>query len=70
LPDVFTAESTIREVSAKLGERGRKLLRGHGYEVGEGFVDHLSQHQSLEHAARADRIRDLPGLLAELNSPG
>ena len=50
-----------------LGERGRQALRRHGYDVGEGFVDVLSQYQTLEHAARADRLRDLPRLLAELN---
>ena len=50
-----------------LGERGRQALRRHGYDVGEGFVDVLSQYQTLEHAARTDRLRDLPRLLAELN---
>ena len=52
-----------------LGERGRQALRRHGYDVGEGFVDVLSQYQTLEHAARTDRLRDLPRLLAELNQP-
>ena len=60
--------STIREVLDALGERGRDLLRKHGYEVGEGFVDVLSQYQSLEHASRADRLRDVGGLLSELNA--
>jgi hypothetical protein len=69
VPETFTAESKIREVSARLGERGRQILRRHGYDVGEGFVDSLSQYQSLERAARTDRIRDLDGLIAELNSP-
>lgn len=69
MPETFTAESKIREVSARLGERGRQILRRHGYDVGEGFVDSLSQYQSLERAARTDRIRDLDGLIAELNSP-
>ena len=50
-----------------LGERGRQALRRHGYDVGEGFVDVLSQYQTLEHAARTERLRDLPRLLAELN---
>jgi hypothetical protein len=38
--------------------------------VGGGFVDVLSQYQTLEHAARTERLRDLDGLLRELNSPG
>ena len=50
-----------------LGERGRQALRRHGYDVGEGFVDVLSQYQTLEHAARTERLRDLSRLLAELN---
>ena len=57
------------DVLAVFGDRGRELLRKHGYEVGEGFVDVLSQYQSLVHAARADRLRDLGGLLQELNQP-
>lgn len=60
----------MREVVAQLGERGRQLLRRHGYDVGEGFVDVLSQYQTLEHAARAERLRRLDALLAELNSAG
>jgi hypothetical protein len=63
----FGPESKIRDVVATLGERGRDALRRHGYEVGEGFVDVLSQYQTLEHAARQDRLRDLPGLLEILN---
>jgi len=51
-----------------LGEKGTELLRKHGYELGEGFVDVLSQYQTLEHAARTERLRDLDGLLVELNS--
>ena len=53
-----------------LGEPGRQALRKHGYDLGEGFVDVLSQYQSLEHAARQDRLRDLGGLLEELNAGG
>lgn len=68
MPDAFGPESKVREVVARLGERGRELLRKHGYEVGEGFVDVLSQYQSLEHAARAERLRDLGGLVGELNA--
>ena len=69
MPEPFTPESKVREVVATLGEVGRQALRRHGYEVGEGFVDVLSQYQTLEHAARSERVRDLDGLLAELNRP-
>ena len=68
MPDTFGPQSKIRDVVATLGERGRDLLRKHGYEVGEGFVDILSQYQSLEHAARVDRLRGLDTLVTELNS--
>ncbi len=57
----------MRDVVSTLGDAGRQALRRHGYDVGEGFVDVLSQYQSLEHAARSDRLRDLDGLLTELN---
>jgi len=66
----FGPQSKVREVVALLGERGREALRRHGYDVGEGFVDVLSQYQRLEHAARTERVRDLDGLLAELNAAG
>ena len=68
MPDALSAESKVRDVLATLGDRGRELLRNHGYDVGEGFVDVLSQYQTLEHAARTERLRDLKGLLAELNT--
>jgi hypothetical protein len=58
----------VREVVARLGVRGRELLRKHGYDVGEGFVDVLSQYQTLEHAWRTERLRDLQTLVTELNS--
>jgi hypothetical protein len=64
----FGPQSKVREVVATLGDRGRELLLKHGYDVGEGFVDVLSQYQTLEHAARTERLRDLDGLLKELNS--
>ena len=64
----FTAESKVRDVVQRLGDRGEDLLRKHGYDLGEGFVDVLSQYQSLEHASRQDRLRDLGGLLEELNA--
>ena len=68
MPDALSAESKVRDVLATRGDRGRELLRKHGYDVGEGFVDVLSQYQTLEHAARTERLRDLKGLLAELNT--
>jgi hypothetical protein len=64
----FGPESKVREVLANLGDRGRELLRKHGYDVGEGFTDILSQYQTLAHAARTERLRDLEGLLRELNA--
>jgi len=63
----FGPESSVHDVVDGLGDRGRDLLRRHGYEVGEGFVDVLSQYQTLAHAAHSDRLRDLPELLEELN---
>ena len=68
MPDAFGPDSKVREVVARLGDRGRDLLRRHGYDVGEGFVDVLSQYQTLEHAARTERLRDLSSLVTELNS--
>jgi hypothetical protein len=70
VPDngVFTPQSKVRDVLASLEDRGRELLFEHGYDVGEGFVDVLSQYQTLRHAAETERLRDLDGLLAELNS--
>ena len=64
----FTPASKVVEVLDLLGDRGREALRRQGYETGEGFVDVLSQYQTLEHAARQDRIRDLARLLEELNA--
>ena len=69
MPGSIGPSSSIHDVIAAFGDRGLELLRRHGYEVGEGFVDVLSQYQSLEHAARADRLRNLDGLLQELNQP-
>ena len=68
MPDRFTPDSKVREVIASLGARGREALFRRGYDVGEGFVDVLSQYQTLEHAARTERLRDLDGLLSELNA--
>jgi hypothetical protein len=64
----FGPETKVREVVDALGDRGREVLRRHGYDLGEGFVDVLSQYQTLEHAARTERVRDLDGLLEELNA--
>jgi hypothetical protein len=64
----FGPHSKVREVVETLGDTGRELLKKHGYDLGEGFVDVLSQYQTLEHAARTERLRDLEGLLKELNS--
>jgi hypothetical protein len=68
VPERFGPDSKIRDVLAQLGERGREVLRKHGYDVGEGFVDVLSQYQTLEHAWRTERVRDIKTLVAELNS--
>jgi hypothetical protein len=62
----FTEDSTIREVVER-SEEGRRLLLEHGYDVGNGFVDVLSQYQSLRDAARGGRLRDVPSLLEQLN---
>ncbi len=62
----FTPESTIREVLEGSAD-GRRLLYEHGYDVGNGFVDLLSQHQSLRDAMRAGRLRNLNALLEALN---
>jgi hypothetical protein len=67
VPEAFGPQSKVRDVLAVRGDGGRDLLRRHGYDVGEGFVDVLSQYQTLEHAARTERVRDLDALLAELN---
>jgi hypothetical protein len=68
VPETFTPESKVRDVVDGLGDRGRQLLAKHGYDVGEGFVDVLSQYQTLEHAGRTERLRDVESLLKELNS--
>ena len=68
MPDAsFTADSRIHDVLA-LGEPGRRLLWSHGYDAGDGFADALSQYQSLREAARGGRLRDVPGLVEQLNS--
>ena len=69
MPEQFGPESKVRDVLERLGDRGRALLFRHGYEVGDGFVDVLSQYQTLGHAARTERLRDLERLVQELNGP-
>lgn len=64
----FSALSRIRDVVAAEPDRGPQLLFRHGFDLGEGFVDVLSQWQTLEAANRAGRLRDLDQLLAQLNS--
>ena len=69
MPDgAFTLQSKVRDVLTGLGDRGKELLLKHGYDVGDGFVDVLSQYQTLQHAAETERLRGLDGLLEELNS--
>lgn len=69
MPEVsFTPQSKVREVLDVLGDRGRELLLNHGYDIGVGFVDVLSQYQTLQHAAETERLRNLSRLLAELNA--
>jgi hypothetical protein len=65
---LFSPQSKVRDVVNRLGDRGRQVLLEHGYDVGEGFVDVLSQYQTLEHAEQTERLRDLAGLLAKLNT--
>jgi len=62
----FTEDSTIRDVVERSSD-GQRLLFEHGYDVGNGFVDVLSQYQSLREAARGGRLRDVPSLLEALN---
>jgi hypothetical protein len=62
----FGPHSTIREVVEECAD-GRRLLYAHGFDVGDGFVDVLSQYQSLWDAHRGGRLRDLAALVEELN---
>ena len=69
MPDrPLTPQSKIRDVLNHLGDKGREVLLKHGYDVGEGFVDVLSQYQTLQHAAETERLRDLDALLDYVNS--
>ena len=62
----FAPSSRIRDVVAA-GPAARELLHRHGYELGEGFVDALSQYQTLDDANREGRLRDLETLIRALN---
>ena len=61
----FTRHSSLRQVLDS-GPDAEQALWRHGYEVGP-FPDTLSQYQSLEEAGRTGQLRDLEGLLQELN---
>lgn len=63
----FQPGSRIRDIVDAGNGRGGDLLWLHGYDVGEGFQDCLSQNQTLSDAGLSGRIRDLPGLLVTLN---
>ena len=63
----FNRHSTVRQVLDRLGDRGREALLAHGFDTGQGFVDVLSQHQTLEMGHRTGHIRDLEGLVVKLN---
>lgn len=63
----FTPESRVIDVVQK-APAGRDLLYKYGYRLGEGFVDALSQMQTLEEAETMGRLRSLPELLQELNA--
>jgi hypothetical protein len=63
----FDRHSRIRDVVSAVPD-GRDRLLAHGYSLGEGYVDLLSQYQTLEDAEREGRLRDLNGLLTTLNS--
>lgn len=64
----FSRASRIRDILDHDEERGRDLLFRHGFDLGEGFVDVLSQYQTLEMAQRTGRLRQVDELVAELNS--
>ncbi len=63
---VFDRHSRIRDLLQARPD-GRELLFRHGYNLGEGFVDILSQYQTLEDAGREGRLRDIDSLLATFN---
>jgi hypothetical protein len=62
----FGPDSTIRRIIEDCPE-GRRLLYDHGYDVGDGFEDALSQYQNLRDAGRGGRLRDVERLIEALN---
>lgn len=64
----FTRESRIRDLLAADERRARDLLFRHGFDLGEGFVDVLSQYQTVEMASRTGRLREVDAFLEEVNS--
>lgn len=64
----FTRQSRIADILARDEDRARDLLFRHGFDLGEGFVDVLSQYQTVEAAHRGGRLRDVDEFLAELNN--
>jgi hypothetical protein len=62
----FGLDSTIRKVVEECPE-GRRLLYEHGFDVGDGFVDTLSQYQSIRDAHRGGRLRNAAALIEALN---
>ncbi len=64
----FTRQSRVHDVLARDEKRGRELLFRHGFDLGEGFVDVLSQYQTVEMAHRTGRLRDVDEFLAQVNS--
>jgi hypothetical protein len=65
MPELHLDSSILDAVQSS--PSARDLLYEHGYAIGEGFVDVLSQYQSIRDAARAGRLRDVDGLLQALN---
>jgi len=62
----FNAESRIVEVVRDHAD-GREILFRYGLNLGEGFVDVLSQYETLHEASREGRVRNVAGLVRELN---
>lgn len=62
----FSSESRILDV-VRTHQTGRELLFRYGLSLGEGYVDVLSQYETLHEASREGRLRSLPELLRELN---
>lgn len=62
----FSPQSRIVDV-VKGHDEGREMLFRYGLNLGEGFVDILSQYETLHEASREGRLRNLSELLRELN---